>query len=72
MKKFVMIESIGHWENKNGKTVIYGTVENVRIAAESNNPAELKAPAKTEYRADGTWHSYSVELRKYARRIVKA
>ena len=72
MKKFAMIENIGRWENKNGKTIIYGTVENVRIAAESDNPAELEAPAKTEYRADGTWHSYSVELRKNARRMVKA
>ena len=72
MKKFVMIESIGRWENKNGKTVIYGTVEQMRIAAESNIAGELKAPASVEYKADGTWHSFSVEPRKYARRLIKA
>ena len=72
MKKFVMIENIGRWESANGKMLIYGTVEKVRIIAESDDPIELKAPAKTEYWADGTWHSYSVELRKNARRMVKA
>ena len=72
MKKFVMIENIGRWENKDGKTIIYGTVENVRIAAESDNPAELKAPTSVEYKADGTWHSFRVEPRKYARQLVKA
>ena len=72
MKKFVMIERSGNWEMKNGKTVIYGTVEQTRIAAESNIPGERKAPTNIEYRADGTWHSFSVELRKHARKIVKA
>lgn len=72
MKKFAMIENIGRWESANSKMLIYGTVEQVRIVAESDDPTELKAPAKTEYRADGTWHSYSVELRKNARRMVKA
>ena len=72
MKKFVMIESTGRWENKNGKTIIHGTVEQMRIAAESNIANELKAPTSVEYKADGTWHSFRVEPRKYARQLVKA
>ena len=70
MKKFVVIENIGDWEYKDGKKIIYCTVKEQKIAAEANTAQELVplAPFKTDYRADGTWHSYSIESRKWARR----
>ena len=71
MKKYVLLENIGHWEYKGGKKIIYGTVERIRIAAESDNLADLKAPANIQYSNDGNWHSFSIAPRKYARKILK-
>jgi len=71
MKKFVVIENIGTWEKKDGKKIINCTVKEKKIIAEAETAQELVplAPLKTDYRADGTWHSYSIESRKWARRM---
>ena len=66
MKKFVILESIGTWEMRDGKTIINCTVKAHRIVAEANTAQELTVPAK-EYRSDGTWHYYTLESRKWAK-----
>lgn len=69
MKKFVLIDSWGHWKKTNGKTVIGCTVCGYNKIAESNDRNDLKATARTEYRADGTWHSFAIVKRAEAKRL---
>lgn len=76
MKKFVILESIGNWEKKDGKLLISCTVEETRVYAESDNRMELWESGKNdfspiEYREDGHWYSYSIRKRAEAKRLLK-
>lgn len=70
MKKFAKLDRIGRWEYKGGKKIIYCTVEHIELVAEANTWEELPCPLNVEYRADGTWHSYTVEPRAHAKRTL--
>lgn len=72
MKKYVIIESIGTWTIDKGRTVIDCTVKEQHIIAESNDFMEVftNTPKSVEYRKDGTWHSYSYDSRKSAKRML--
>lgn len=75
MKKFVILENIGTYEKKGKQMIIDCTVKETRIFTESNDwdaifNASIELPA-SEYKEDGTWHTYSIELRKNARKMLK-
>ena len=69
MKKFVVIDNIGTWEKKNGRTIVDCTVKEQRVVADANDAAELKSlvSARAYYDDDGTWHSCFITTRAKAR-----
>lgn len=75
MKKFVVMESIGTWEKRDGKIIIDCTVKAHLIAFESNDWLEVfNESRKLEYGRtmdkDGHWHSYSPMKRAAAKRLL--
>ena len=71
MKKHTIIESIGKWENTKNGRITHCTVLETRLYAESNDYIEMfNNVPKTEYRKDGTWHSYSYAPRKDAKKRI--
>lgn len=75
MKKFVILENVGTYEEKGNRMIVDCTVKETKVFAESNDwdtifNARNELPT-SEYRKDGTWHTYSIELRKYARKMLK-
>lgn len=76
MKKFVIIERVGTYEKKGRKIIIDGTVKETKIFTESNDWDDIFTTYKelpiSEYRdSTWTWHSYSLEYRKDARKMLK-
>ena len=70
MKKFVLVDSWGTWGYSKGQKVIDCTVKGCTKLAESNDYFSLRLPSvDTVYNADGTWHSYRVEKRAFAKRL---
>lgn len=76
MKKYAVIANIG---NYNGAS-IECTVKDVELIADSDNREELvnvlveksgKAYGGTVYAENGKWYSYSIQMRKHARQILK-
>ncbi|MBO7716967.1 MAG: hypothetical protein J6S85_25600 [Methanobrevibacter sp.] len=68
MKKFVLVDCWGRWWiDDRGRENIDCTVQGYIKVAEANDRAELKAPLRTEYRKDGTWHSFHIEKRAAAK-----
>ena len=74
MKKFVVIDNIGKWEKKDGRTIIDCTVLQQKVVADSNIAEELKplVSARTRYDDDGTWHSCFITTRAKARNFYHA
>lgn len=75
MKKFVILENIGTYEKKGNRLIVDCTVKETKVFTESNDwdtifNASIELPAN-EYKKDGTWHTYSIELRKNARKMLK-
>ena len=75
MKKFVVLESIGTWEKRNGKVVIDCTVKAQVVAFESNDWLEaFNESRRLEYSRtldkEGYWHSYSPMKRAAAKRLL--
>ena len=68
MKKFVMVDYIGKWEQVQGQVIIHCEVKQVAIVAEANKPEELACPLNIQYHDDGSWHSYSIVPRAKAKR----
>ena len=68
MKKFVLVECWGHWWiDQQGREIIDCTVCGHVKVAEANDRTELKAPLRTMYHNDGTWHSFHIEKRATAK-----
>ena len=73
MKKFVLVDSWGHWWiTPEGKKCMDCTVKGHKLVAESNDYYDscLRLPKEAfDYREDGTWHTYRVEKRAYAKTL---
>lgn len=69
MKKFVLVDHWGRWEESNGKTVIDCTVHGYNKMAESNDYHDLRETLHIEYREDGTWHFTRVMKRAEAKKM---
>ncbi len=70
MKKVVILENKGKWEN----STIYCTVLNTRVYKDFDEWPEAWAEynnLQTRYENDGHWYSYSIERRKDAKRMLK-
>ena len=76
MKKYAVIASIGNHNNG----IIECTVKDVELIKDSDNREELvelliaksgKAYGGTVYAEDGKWYSYSIQMRKHARQMLK-
>ena len=76
MKKFVVLDHMGTYGVKNGRTVIDCRVKSLSVYAESNDYMELYKLCESlnaaERYMDGVWHSYSVDKRANAKRHLRA